>query len=173
MCWIYCGLVSQPTVPLFSAATSRVSLSCHYRQTSHGSGVALRRQEKGWGVLSDLLVLRRLKGLFGWGRHTGRNGKIWEEDNFYSSFWWLKVFGGLLKGNSCQLSSRTSFLSCWNVCVLCCIQIAHVDWQINSWGSIVFSWDYVYGISFSFSDVTFLFFFLLFHLLENTSNSYH
>ena len=39
----------------------------------------------------------------------------------------------------------------------CCIQIAHVDCQINSWESIVFFWDYVYGITALDSDVVFLF----------------
>lgn len=41
---------SQSTaVPLFSATTSRASLSCHYRQTSYGSGVASQRRERGGG----------------------------------------------------------------------------------------------------------------------------
>lgn len=42
----YCWLVSQPTVPLFAAVTSGVSLSCHYRQTSHGYGVVSQRQDR-------------------------------------------------------------------------------------------------------------------------------
>lgn len=45
------------------------------------------------------------------------------------SFWWLKGFGGLLRGNSCQLSSRTSFLSCWSV--LCAM--LHPDCTYGRW----------------------------------------
>lgn len=63
--YFYFWLISHPTVPLFEAAASWVSLSCHYRQTSHGSGVPSQRQEKGgwlgW-VLSDLLFLRDRRG---------------------------------------------------------------------------------------------------------------
>lgn len=40
-----------------------MSLSCHYLQTSHGSGVALQRQERGGGVLSDV-VSEEAKGAF-------------------------------------------------------------------------------------------------------------
>lgn len=53
VCWPYCWLVSHAPIPLFSTATSRVSLSCHYRQASHGCGVAWQRQEKGGGEGRD------------------------------------------------------------------------------------------------------------------------
>lgn len=50
----------------------------------------------------------------------------------------------------------------------CCIQIAHVDCQINSWKSIVFFWDYVHGINALCSDTIFLFFFV-FNIFGHTN----
>lgn len=114
---------SQPTISLFAAATSRASLSCHYRRTSHGSGVASQRQERGGGVPSDLLFLRSQKGLFGCGRR--RRGKEATPSLFLviKGFWgtaWSKLLSAefkdiLLKLLKCPCAHAASRLHMWMV----------------------------------------------------------
>lgn len=64
----YFWLVSHPTIPLFDTAASCASFELSLSADFTWFWSAIAKTRKGWGVLSDLLFLRRQKGLFGWGR---------------------------------------------------------------------------------------------------------
>lgn len=134
-CWLVSLLLSPSVLQSHWQLKDTLSLSCHYQQTSHGCGVALQRQKRGVGLLLDWSFFKRKKGL---GTKQRDKQKYVQETVFPAFLLVIKGFGGLLRGNSCQMSSRTFFLAALSKCT-CCIQITHVGCQIYSCESTVSS----------------------------------
>lgn len=101
--WLAC----QPIVPGVAAATGGVSLSCHYQQTSHGSGMASQRQERGGESLHMCCFCGDGRGCVDEGERAKKSG------GFSPSCLWLKVFRSCLREDLVSCTFLLRCCTCW------------------------------------------------------------